>query len=189
MRSRPFPRGPGCSCCASCAAAPSGEGAIEEGPGPFHRRQAAVDEDGVDARVGPCIRGSVTLLESARIAAKNYTKALQSLRAIRDYVNQEEVVTLPGIARRRDVDTSSLLAAANQAAEIVSMKKEIAAFIGGNIDHDAWTARGVWSCCARGLMRFKPPGREGRPGKAAGGAAGGEGRYFPRVSRPAAGME
>ena len=75
----------------------------------------------------------------ADIAAKNYTKALQSLRAIRDYVNQEEVVTLPGIARRREVDlfvvdslsglvqgeldkakvdTGSLVAAANQVADI-----------------------------------------------------------------------
>jgi len=75
----------------------------------------------------------------ADIAAKNYTKALQSLRGIRDYVNQEEVVVLPGIARRREVDlfvvdslsglvqgeldkakvdTSSLVAAANQVADI-----------------------------------------------------------------------
>ena len=75
----------------------------------------------------------------ADIAAKNYTKALQSLRAIRDYMNQEEVVVLPGISRRREVDlfvvdslsglvqgeldkgrvdTGSLVAAANQVAEI-----------------------------------------------------------------------
>jgi chromosome segregation ATPase len=75
----------------------------------------------------------------ADIAARNYTKALQSLRAIRDYVNQEEVVMLPGIARRREVDlfvvdslsglvqgeldkgkvdTGSLMAAANQVADI-----------------------------------------------------------------------
>jgi hypothetical protein len=75
----------------------------------------------------------------ADIAAKNYTKALQSLRGIRDYVNQDEVVVLPGIARRREVDlfvvdslsglvqgeldkakvdTSSLVAAANQVADI-----------------------------------------------------------------------
>jgi hypothetical protein len=40
----------------------------------------------------------------ADIAAKNYTKALQSLRGIRDYVNQEEVVALPAVARRREVD-------------------------------------------------------------------------------------
>ena len=78
----------------------------------------------------------------ADIAAKNYTKALQSLRAIRDYMNQEEVVVLPGISRRREVDlfvvdslsglvqgeldkgrvdTGSLVAAANQVAEIREM--------------------------------------------------------------------
>lgn len=75
----------------------------------------------------------------ADIAAKNYTKALQSLRAIRDYVSQDEVVSLPAVARRREVDlfvvdslsglvqgeldkgkvdTSSLVAAANQVADI-----------------------------------------------------------------------
>jgi hypothetical protein len=40
----------------------------------------------------------------ADIAAKNYTKALVSLQAIGSYVNSAEVVSLPGIAKRRTVD-------------------------------------------------------------------------------------
>jgi chromosome segregation ATPase len=73
------------------------------------------------------------------IAAKNFPKALQSLQAIRDYVNRDEVISLPGLARRREVDlfvvdalssqvksetekpavdTASLVAAAGQLADI-----------------------------------------------------------------------
>ncbi len=75
----------------------------------------------------------------ADIAAKDYAKALQSLQAIRDYVNRDEVIALPAIARRREVDlfvvdsltglvrgeaekpqtdTASLVAAAGQVADI-----------------------------------------------------------------------
>ncbi len=81
----------------------------------------------------------------ADIAAKNYTKALQSLRAIRDYVSQDEVAALPAVARRREVDlfvvdslsglvqselekgkvdTASLVAAAGQVADIRAMVAE-----------------------------------------------------------------
>ncbi len=73
------------------------------------------------------------------IAAKNYARALASLQAIRDYVNRDEVMALPAVARRREVDlfvvesltslvkaeedkpktdTTSLVAAAGQVADI-----------------------------------------------------------------------
>ena len=73
------------------------------------------------------------------IDARSYDKAVQSLKAIGDYVNQGEVSQLPAIARRRDVDlfvvdvlttyvqgeqektsadTSSLLALASQVTEL-----------------------------------------------------------------------
>ena len=82
--------------------------------------------------------GMYTVVKSD-IAAKNYSKAQQSLQAIRDFVNREEVISLPGLARRREVDlfvvesltglvqgeadrpavdTSSLVAAAGQIADI-----------------------------------------------------------------------
>jgi hypothetical protein len=38
------------------------------------------------------------------IAARNYDKAVQSLKAIGDYVNQGEVAQLPAVAKRRDAD-------------------------------------------------------------------------------------
>ncbi|HTP59953.1 MAG TPA: hypothetical protein VMM82_13610, partial [Spirochaetia bacterium] len=38
------------------------------------------------------------------IAQKNYPKALQSLKAVGDYVNSQDVAALPGIAKRRDFD-------------------------------------------------------------------------------------
>jgi hypothetical protein len=83
----------------------------------------------------------VSLYTVARtdIAARSYDKALQSLKAIGDYVNQGEVSQLPAIAKRRDVDlfvvdvlttyvqgekektaadTSSLIALASQVAEL-----------------------------------------------------------------------
>jgi hypothetical protein len=40
----------------------------------------------------------------ADIAARNYQKALTSLQAIGSYVNSAEVITLPGMAKRRTVD-------------------------------------------------------------------------------------
>ena len=48
----------------------------------------------------------VSLYAVARtdIAARSYDKAVQSLKAIGDYVNQGEVSQLPAIAKRRDVD-------------------------------------------------------------------------------------
>ena len=79
------------------------------------------------------------------IAARSYDKAVQSLKAIGDYVNQGEVSQLPAIAKRRDVDlfvvdvlttyvqgekektatdTSSLVALASQVAELKSKVAE-----------------------------------------------------------------
>lgn len=40
----------------------------------------------------------------ADIAQKNYPKALQSLKAVGNYVNSQDVAALPGIAKRRDFD-------------------------------------------------------------------------------------
>jgi hypothetical protein len=81
----------------------------------------------------------------ADIAAKNYQKALLSLQAIGSYVNSPEVITLPTIAKRRSVDlfivdsltslvqgqiekgsadTTSLVNAANQIADIRSRVSE-----------------------------------------------------------------
>jgi hypothetical protein len=89
----------------------------------------------------------VSLYSVARtdIAARSYDKAVQSLKAIGDYVNQGEVSQLPAIAKRRDVDlfvvdvlttyvrgekekaatdTSSLIALASQVAELKSTVAE-----------------------------------------------------------------
>ncbi len=89
----------------------------------------------------------VSLYTVARtdIAARSYDKAVQSLKAIGDYVNQGEVSQLPSIAKRRDVDlfvvdvlttyvqgekektstdTSSLVALAAQVAELKSKVAE-----------------------------------------------------------------
>jgi hypothetical protein len=89
----------------------------------------------------------VSLYAVARtdITARSYDKAVQSLKAIGDYVNQGEVSQLPTIARRRDVDlfvvdvlttyvqgekektttdTSSLVALASQVAELKSRVAE-----------------------------------------------------------------
>ncbi len=38
------------------------------------------------------------------ISQRNYPKALQSLKAVGDYVNSQDVAALPGIAKRRDFD-------------------------------------------------------------------------------------
>jgi hypothetical protein len=75
----------------------------------------------------------------ADISEKNYPKALGSLKSIARYVNSPEVVVLPGLAKRREVDlfivdslstlvqgeidkgkvdTTSLVNAANQIAEV-----------------------------------------------------------------------
>jgi hypothetical protein len=73
------------------------------------------------------------------ISQQSYDKALQSLKAVADYVNRQDVAVLPGIAKRRDfdlfvvdsltslvqgeidkgrTDTASLLASANQLTEV-----------------------------------------------------------------------
>ncbi|MCX7029688.1 MAG: hypothetical protein NTU62_06155, partial [Spirochaetes bacterium] len=89
----------------------------------------------------------VSLYTVARtdIAARSYDKAVQSLKAIGEYVNRGEVSQLPAIAKRRDVDlfvvdvlttyvqgekektatdTSSLIALASQVTELKSKVAE-----------------------------------------------------------------
>ena len=89
----------------------------------------------------------VSLYTVARndISARNYDKAVQSLKAIGGYVSQGEVAQLPAIAKRRDVDlfvvdvltayvegekskaatdTASLVALASQVAELKRMVAE-----------------------------------------------------------------
>jgi hypothetical protein len=100
-------------------------------------RALASQKEKEDLAVGQLV-GMYTVAK-ADIAAKDYSRALQSLQAIRDYVNSDEVVALPAIARRREVDlfvvdsltglvkgeaekpktdTASLVAAAGQIADI-----------------------------------------------------------------------
>jgi hypothetical protein len=89
----------------------------------------------------------VSLYAVARndISARNYDKAVQSLKAIGSYVSQGEVAQLPAIAKRRDVDlfvvdvltayvegekskatadTASLVALASQVADLKRMVAE-----------------------------------------------------------------
>ena len=65
-------------------------------------RALASQKEKEDLATGQLV-GMYTVAKSD-IAAKDYAKALQSLQAIRDYVSREEVIALPAIARRREVD-------------------------------------------------------------------------------------
>jgi hypothetical protein len=94
----------------------------------------------------------------ADIAAKNYAKALASLQAIGSYVNSPDIMALPGLAKRRTVDlfivdslstlvqdeiakakvdTSSLVNAANQIADVRSKVSDADGFLAAGKLSDA----------------------------------------------------